>query len=156
MAPNGVLACNFAGSLSAAHTRSIALTLLGEFAHCRALADEPVAGRHDSLLDASAKPVNLVFICSKDGPVRFRSPRHADELPEGPSPLLRRQILSQFAEHEVPPNVLERMVAMAPGERPRILEDGHTAWFDEDQRKLAYEHWHVMQSILPVEAWALY
>lgn len=160
--PSGILALNFAGTLSSASSRSILRTVLHAFTsspstsgHCRAIEDVPQTATGAQRPAGPDAFRNLVVFCSREGsvPLEFRAP-HAGDYLAWPSPGIRRSVFASFRGQEVDLGG----VAVA-GEGPE--GGGGLIRGEEDARRVAREqvaevrmHWAAMREVLPREVWA--
>ncbi|KAL7342588.1 S-adenosyl-L-methionine-dependent methyltransferase, partial [Rhodotorula toruloides] len=152
---SGVLALNFAGTLSSRSSRSILSTLLSVFPHCRAFEDVPhtASGPAESTSDDSFR--NMVILCSKEwyAPVELRDPVREDFL-DYPSPMIRRSVFASFRQHEID---LTRF-------KPASGDHGVGTWLLRDRNDVRRVeaaqldevgmHWDAMEKVLPPEVWA--
>ncbi|GAA5890679.1 hypothetical protein JCM8208_004959 [Rhodotorula glutinis] len=161
--PSGVVALNFAGSLSpkSPASSSILRTVLSAFestgGHCRAFEDVPRA--HDapppppSPNDADDEIRNVVVFCSRSWfvPIEFRAVERGDLL-EYPSPGIRRSVFREFEGHEV--DLEPFRVAQGDEERVLMRDEGDARRVEGEQLGEVGRHWEAMRGVLPVEVWA--
>ncbi|GAA5844544.1 hypothetical protein JCM9279_006342 [Rhodotorula babjevae] len=160
--PSGVVALNFAGSLSPASpaSRAILGTVLGAFkatgGHCRAIEDVPRT--HDAPPPPPARDGdydeirNVVVFCSRSWfvPIAFRAVERGDLL-EWPSPGIRRSVFRDFEGQEVDLGPFR----VAPGEAGVLMRDERDARRVEgEQLGEVRRHWEAMRGVLPAEVWA--
>ncbi|BGP32808.1 hypothetical protein JCM10296v2_004592 [Rhodotorula toruloides] len=152
---SGVLALNFAGTLSSHSSRSILSTLLSVFPHCRAFEDVPhtASGPAESTSDNTFR--NMVILCSKEwyAPVELREPLKADFL-DYPSPMIRHSVFASFRQHEID---LTRF-------KPAPDDHGVGTWLLRDKNDVRRVeaaqldevgmHWGAMEKVLPPGVWA--
>ncbi|KAI0268186.1 hypothetical protein BC834DRAFT_952433 [Gloeopeniophorella convolvens] len=144
MNPDGVVAVNFAGSLSSNPAKAILFTLQKSFGQCRIYHDSPPD--QDDLANSF---VNLVFFCSPSTkPLSFRSPSEADYAGSH----LRALIFDSLQDREIDPKLIRGDVK--DGES-WVLNDTNNRLTDWQQTG-ALEHWNVMRGILPEPFWATY
>jgi hypothetical protein len=134
-------------------------TLVRSFKHCRAFADSSSERPHKNMVSVAyvqQAPTHLtvydlgqVVFCSPSRTVVFRKAQEGDFLD---SPM-REIVLSGFESNEVDLSTLvdvgdKEELWLRDGEGERRLEEWQTA--------SAVEHWHIMRSVLPQEAWLIY
>ncbi|GAA6048483.1 hypothetical protein JCM3770_003780 [Rhodotorula araucariae] len=163
--PSGVLALNFAGTLSSPSSRAILRTILAAFTlppssgACRAIEDVPqtaAAGPQHPGAGTDAFR-NVVVFCSRSWfvPVAFRAPSRADLL-AFPSAGIRRAVFAAFRGHEIDlaPFMPSREGAgeEVGGRLVRGEEDAR--WVAREQLADVRRHWDAMRGVLPAEVWA--
>ncbi|KAF9534772.1 hypothetical protein CPB83DRAFT_842919 [Crepidotus variabilis] len=146
MAPEAVLAVNFAGILQSESSRLVINTLEKSFGQCRAFHDAFEAVPEDKYTDEF---INMVFFCTQSQkPLTFRNSKRSDWLG---SPL-RRHILQSMDSREVNLD----LIRTSPEERDKhILTDQHNP-LGELQRKQGGHHWQVMREVLSDTHWETY
>lgn len=134
LAPDGVIAINYAGDLLLSSAISVIQTVKSVFPICRSFRETPQAeplGAEDY--------TNIVMFCRiSTEPFTFRDPIEADFLG---SPARR--------QHLYPRNEVRESFQ----EKGQVLTRGHTAAFEASQMKSAIGHWHVMRTVLPAKVW---
>ncbi|GAA5977940.1 hypothetical protein JCM11641_004339 [Rhodosporidiobolus odoratus] len=159
---SGVLAINFAGSLSSPSSKYILSTLFSTFPHCTAFEDIPTTSSETAKAQLNNPDgiKNLVIFCSKSYflPIEFREPVQGDYLPSGPSPHIRRLIFSRFRRQEID---LARRFKFDEkdewGKRERerwMFREGMEKKVEGLQRDEVGMHWEAMGKVLTEEGWA--
>ncbi|GAA6006017.1 hypothetical protein JCM11491_004091 [Sporobolomyces phaffii] len=160
---SGVLAVNFAGSLSSRASKLVLSTLVYSFPHCRAFEDNPSSGSNATVGD-DAVFKNLVVFCTPAWftPVEFRRPVAADLLAY-PSPQIRRAVFDRYESQEVSLDRFKLVREDEEGGEAKcaklerdewLLTDSNSGKLDRWQLEGAREHWKAMEKVLPREAWA--
>lgn len=137
LAPDGIVAINYAGSTTAESFHMILSTILTSFSFCRAFED----GAAD-LNDYK----NLLILCSNSSPITFRSPIPSDFI-TSPSPIVRRRVFKTFQNYEFDLNKVQRR---------DVLSDWNTAVIDKAQITGAKEHWQIMKEVMSERIWMMY
>ncbi|BGP40816.1 hypothetical protein JCM10449v2_004781 [Rhodotorula kratochvilovae] len=156
--PSGVLALNFAGTLSSPSSRAILRTVLSAFTlpphsgTCRAIEDVPQSASGPQRPQGEGAFRNLVVFCSREWfvPLDFRPPERADFL-AFPSPGIRRGVFASFGGQEVD------LAPFVPreGDGGRLVRGGEdAAWVERAQLPEVRMHWEAMRGVLPAEVWA--
>ncbi|GAA5948651.1 hypothetical protein JCM3765_004958 [Sporobolomyces pararoseus] len=159
---SGILAVNFAGSLSSPASKLVLTTLVDSFPHCRAFEDNPSSGSNSTVGDDTVFK-NLVIFCSPSwySPIRFRAPIPDDFLPY-PSPQIRKKVFADYESQEVS---LDRFKLVKEDEeegssrlfqekRQWVLTDKNSKKLEKLQLEGTKEHWRAMEKVLPRETWA--
>ncbi|GAA5876242.1 hypothetical protein JCM16303_007067 [Sporobolomyces ruberrimus] len=161
---SGVLAVNFAGTLSSSASRLVLSTLLYSFPHCRAFEDSPSSSSTNSTVGNEDTLKNLVVFCSPSwfNPIEFRNPLPKDYLPY-PSPQIRKKVFDDYASLEIPLDRFELVKEDEEGGKTKdarklreewILTDKKSKRLDKAQVAGTREHWRAMEKVLPRETWA--
>jgi hypothetical protein len=136
LAPQGVVAINYAGNITSRASHLVLSTILSTFAHCRAFEDGPP---HSDFR-------NIIIFCSADTPLVFRKPIDTDYL-HYPSPAIRARALETFDRFEID---------LRGTDRRAVVVDGKESILDNAQLSEVTEHWVKMKQVLPIETWAQY
>lgn len=156
LAPNGVIAINYAGDLLLPSTQLVMRTILSVFPTCR-IFRELTAPTEDDLLALEAKGqarrdfTNIVIFCTKfsaeetEGKkgIAFREPTEEDFLGSG----ARRRYL--MPEHEI----FAEAFLGEESDPSDVLRANETERLSEWQKKSAVGHWEVMRTVLPAWIW---
>ncbi|GJN91173.1 hypothetical protein Rhopal_004191-T1 [Rhodotorula paludigena] len=161
MHPSGILALNFAGTLSSLSSLAILTTVLSTFTSlggsCRAFEDVPLTS---SSAEHSTSPdsfINLVVLCSRSwylSPLAVRDPKRSDYL-AFPSPRVRHAVFRNFRAQEVS---LERFDPRGRDEADvrrwviGVEEDARRV--EKDQLDEVRMHAEAMGKVLPPDVWA--
>ena len=161
---SGILAVNFAGSLSSTASKLVLSTLVESFAHCRAFEDNPSSSSTSTVGD-DAVLKNIVVFCSPSWfmPIEFRRPV-AGDFPPYPSPQIRRKVFRDYASQEVSLNRLGVDASLGDIEEEGgegggtvrsewILTNANSQRLDKAQLEGTREHWRAMDKVLPKETW---
>ncbi|GAA5978870.1 hypothetical protein JCM5350_004852 [Sporobolomyces pararoseus] len=160
---SGILAVNFAGSLSSPASKLVLTTLVDSFPHCRAFEDNPSSGSNSTVGDDTVFK-NLVVFCSPSwyNPIRFRAPIRDDFLPY-PSPQIRKKVFADYESQEISLDKFKLVKEDEEGgesdstrkEREEwILTDRNSKKLEKLQLEGTREHWRAMEKVLPRETWA--
>ncbi|CAG5159373.1 uncharacterized protein ALTATR162_LOCUS5551 [Alternaria atra] len=149
LAPEGVVAINYAGDLTLGSTRLVLNTIHAIFPACRLFRDSPAPEEHK---EGEADFINMVIFCVKNdhglgkAAVNFRDAVQKDFL----SSIARRNFLQPQKQLEVKYDFVSKenggkvMGNADVGELEKFHEDG------------AVSHWRIMRTVLPEGVWEMW
>ena len=141
LAPDGIIAINYASDLRLPSAGLVFRTVSSVFPSCRLFREEapPAPGSENS----ESEFANMVLFCRKTaGQFKFREPEKLDFLRSG----MREEALKPEWEIGLEPFL----------EAPGILTEGDTHSLEQWARKGAEGHWWVMRSVLPDQVWEMW
>jgi len=149
LAPEGVVAINYAGDLTLGSTRLVLNTIHAIFPACRLFRDSPAPEEHK---EGEADFINMVIFCVKNdhglgkAAVNFRDAVQKDFL----GSIARRNFLQPQKQLEVKYDFVSKenggkvMGNADVGELEKFHEDG------------AVSHWRIMRTVLPEGVWEMW
>jgi hypothetical protein len=149
LAPEGVVAINYAGDLTLGSTRLVLNTIHAIFPACRLFRDSPAKEEHK---EGEADFINMVIFCVKNdhglgkAAINFRDAVEEDYL----GSIARRNFLQPQQKLEVKYDFVSkedggRVMGNADvGELEKFHEDG------------AVSHWRIMRTVLPAGVWEMW
>ncbi|KZV96373.1 S-adenosyl-L-methionine-dependent methyltransferase [Exidia glandulosa HHB12029] len=154
LAPDGVVAVNYAGYLGSNPARGILATLLAAFTQCRIFHDSLATDHDDSEF------LNMVFFCTNaETPMTFRKATPKDSFKS----IMRERLFEAWPRLEVShgriskgSNATEADEEWKEEERKDwVLTDAKNP-LAEWQHQSALEHWHLMRGIMSDVYWELF
>ncbi|EJD48018.1 S-adenosyl-L-methionine-dependent methyltransferase [Auricularia subglabra TFB-10046 SS5] len=145
LAPDGVVAVNYAGYLGSNPARGILATLLDSFSQCRVFHDRLATDTDDSDF------LNMVFFCSNaQEKMTFRRAAKADYL----NSIMRQRLFDAWPTLEVSHARIRGLNATDVGVKDEewVLTDKHNP-LSEWQHESALHHWQLMREILSKVYW---
>ena len=150
--PNGAIALNYAGDISAPLTTKVLHTIAVVFEHqCRIYRDIPPVSEQvgDKASIHEEDFTNMVIFCrNTPGPITFRSPTKADFL----GSKSREHYMLPDPKLEIPfphQDAQDRSQA-------QVLKQGEERQWFHQQAQSATRHWRIMRTVMPDAVWELW
>ena len=155
LAPNGVIAINYAGDASMTPTKQVLNTINTVFrGHCRIFRDSPLTDDQDSGFS------NMVVFClnpddtGSSGSSSSNSSNKGKKRPTFRNPVEADYLGTTSRQHYLVPNpALELQFPDMLGEKVQLLTTGNMGSFQTQQIDSARRHWKIMRQVVPGVVW---